>query len=344
VCALIDLSNKNGQDDHLALRQTLIDGVKHSTGVENVSLFEMKVNYDSDKEEREEEGKQAIIYYRNAMDQNALFKNIEQRKMMHEALKKRAVRSDTNPNNRNKRYAIPILGGVISEILSVETNKISENSFHTIDFLVKIYRNYMLLLNKYERDALTGLLNRRSFEERLNRCINQMLETTLKEKDAAEKGQSIPTEEIPHLAVLDIDHFKLVNDTYGHLYGDDVLLLFSNKMKESFSAETSLYRFGGEEFVVVMNSSKSNALAELEKFRKEIERFNFPQVGTVTVSIGFTQIDDGCTVSSSIIDRADQALYYAKEHGRNRTCSYDELIKSGELVKKTIEEGETELF
>jgi len=60
------------QDDHLALRQTLIDGVKHSTGVENVSLFEMKVNYDSDKEEREEEGKQAIIYYRNAMDQNAL--------------------------------------------------------------------------------------------------------------------------------------------------------------------------------------------------------------------------------------------------------------------------------
>src|SRR5205085_360480 len=136
------------------------------------------------------------------------------------------------------------------------------------------------------------------------------------------------------LGVIDIDHFKRVNDTFGHLIGDEVLLLLATMMKVSFRTYDKLFRFGGEEFVVLLKPTDSNnAHAAFERFRKDIEARNFPQVGRITVSIGYARIGpkDQPTV---VIDRADEALYWAKEHGRNRTFNYETLIASGELKQK----------
>lgn len=324
------------QEDHFSLRQTLMDGILHATDTDQVKLFEIKSDHDDQNA--------GIAYYRDAMVHDALFDRVERRRSLLEAMQQRKIIESpiTKQGTQLKRYAIPILSsGVVTEVLSIDTDGVTEDEFHSIEFLVTIYRNYMLLLNKYERDALTGLLNRRSFEERLNHYINEL--------DGVSCGESVedrPHEEAvyPHLAVLDIDHFKRVNDTYGHLYGDDVLLLFSNQMKEVFSAETSLYRFGGEEFVVVMNSTEHHARSQLDSFRDAIENFDFPLVGQVTVSIGYTSISYNC-ISSGIIDRADQALYYAKENGRNQVCSYERLVDEGKIEhKQQVVGGEAELF
>ena len=325
------------QEDLFALRQTLLDGILHATDTDQVELFEIKSDH--------EDQAAGVAYYRNAMSHNALFDRVEHRRSLLEAVQQRAIVESpiTKHGTQLKRYAIPILSsGVVTEVLSVDALDVSDEELHSIEFLTTIYRNYMLLLNKYERDALTGLLNRRSFEERLNHYINEL--------DSVSCGESIhdrPPEEAvyPHLAVLDIDHSKRVNDTYGHLYGDDVLLLFSNQMKEVFSAETSLYRFGGEEFVVVMNSTEPQAREQLDGFRDAIENFDFPQVGQVTVSIGYTGVSYSC-ISSGIIDRADQALYYAKENGRNQVCSYERLVDEGKIEHKqqAVGGGDAELF
>jgi diguanylate cyclase (GGDEF)-like protein len=142
---------------------------------------------------------------------------------------------------------------------------------------------------------------------------------------------------------MDIDHFKQVNDEYGHLYGDEVLLLFSRLMTKSFRHYDLLFRYGGEEFVVVLNNTDlETALTILERFRITIENYNFPQIGRKTISIGVTEISDQ-TMLSNVIDRADKALYYAKKNGRNQVCCYEKLVGAGLISNKTATE-DIELF
>ena len=145
------------------------------------------------------------------------------------------------------------------------------------------------------------------------------------------------------LAVLDIDHFKRINDRLGHLYGDEVLLLFSRLMRECFRDNDLLFRFGGEEFVVVLHDiARSQAAAVFERFRRKLEGRAFPQVGTVTVSTGFVAIG-AQDLPSTIIQQADAALYHAKHTGRNRVCCHEELIAAGDL--STVQfESELTLF
>jgi diguanylate cyclase (GGDEF)-like protein len=145
------------------------------------------------------------------------------------------------------------------------------------------------------------------------------------------------------IAVADIDHFKNINDRFGHLYGDEVLILLSRIMMRSFRMEDRLFRFGGEEFVIVLSPcSPSNAQMVLERFRTAIEKYDFPQVGRVTISMGYTRIrsDDLPPVA---VGRGDEALYYAKRNGRNRVCSYEQLAEAGD-VKSTAPDSEFTLF
>ncbi|WP_306306215.1 GGDEF domain-containing protein [Methylomonas koyamae] len=114
------------------------------------------------------------------------------------------------------------------------------------------------------------------------------------------------------IAMLDIDNFKRINDTYGHLYGDEVLLVFSQAMEKHFRYNDFLFRFGGEEFVVILNLvNQADAEATFERFRAAIERHRFPISGPVTVSIGLTHIDH-LTLPIHLLDRADKALYQPK--------------------------------
>jgi diguanylate cyclase (GGDEF)-like protein len=138
------------------------------------------------------------------------------------------------------------------------------------------------------------------------------------------------------IGILDIDHFKKINDGFGHVFGDEVLLLFAGLLKKVFRNSDLLFRFGGEEFVVfLLNTTQTEATQAFERFRRELESFNFPQIDKVTVSIGMTKIDSECH-SASLLEQADRALYFAKENGRNQIRHYHELVKQGGLAPLTV--------
>lgn len=204
-----------------------------------------------------------------------------------------------------------------------------------ISAFLKVYSNYLTILDESETDTLTGLLNRRTFDNNIEKIVadHPASDRTLATSIPQHLAQRAESGEFPHwLAVIDIDHFKHVNDNFGHLYGDEVLLLLSRNMQRNFRQHDKLFRFGGEEFVVVLDrTSQKDAKTVLERFRKTIDDYQFPQVGKVTISIGFVRLDN-TNVPSSIVGRADQALYYAKDHGRNQVCSYEDLVVEGKLV------------
>jgi diguanylate cyclase (GGDEF)-like protein len=196
-----------------------------------------------------------------------------------------------------------------------------------------ILRNHLNALDYGERDTLTGLLNRRTFE------------STFAKRRNAQRHSRRGTSSRNWLAVADIDKFKVINDTFGHLFGDEVLLLAARKMVDTFRTSEQIFRFGGEEFVVILDCpDEAGATVAFERMRANLAESPFPQVGQVTVSIGFTAIEV-TDVPASTIERADAALYYAKTHGRNRSLCYEALVRDGRInARQRVENGEIELF
>ena len=143
--------------------------------------------------------------------------------------------------------------------------------------------------------------------------------------------------------MIDIDFFKAVNDSHGHQIGDEVLLLMARLMNASFRFHDRLYRFGGEEFVVLMRCDNArDAGHAFERLRRNAEAHVFPRVGHITISIGFTQLmpDDAPT---DALERADRAVYFAKANGRNQVQHHAELVARGRLqISQKV--GEVELF
>jgi diguanylate cyclase (GGDEF)-like protein len=186
--------------------------------------------------------------------------------------------------------------------------------------ILRIVRNHLALLDYGERDTLTGLLNRKTFEASFGKL--------------RERAAQASVQEPPWLAVVDVDRFKSVNDNYGHLFGDEVLLLVSHLMRSCFRGADQLFRFGGEEFVIALDAASRNGAAiAFNRLRGAVEQFAFPQVGRVTVSIGYTRLA-GSDSSAAAIERADAALYLAKSSGRNQALGYEALIDSGRLRRK----------
>ena len=201
-----------------------------------------------------------------------------------------------------------------------------------------VYQNYQSLLDYSERDALTGLLNRKTFDEQISRFASLPSAPSM-------HPQELPEEDRPDqwIAVIDIDHFKQVNDRFGHLFGDEVLILVANLLRSSFRAQDRIFRFGGEEFVVLLrNVSLRDAKQIFERLRTTVQAHQFPQLGQVTISLGFA-----CTRMRSpveILGQADQALYYAKQNGRNRVCHYESLLAEGAFGEKVTNHEDMELF
>jgi diguanylate cyclase (GGDEF)-like protein len=210
-----------------------------------------------------------------------------------------------------------------------------------VEGILLTYNNLLGLLDYGEKDALTELLNRKTFDGAFFKATAEQHGDEL--PDGGERRHPHPDAGV-WLAVLDIDHFKRVNDTYGHLIGDEVLLLLARLMRSSFRFHDQLYRFGGEEFVVLMRcDSVEHAHAALERLRERVQAYAFPQVGTITVSIGFSVLLPHDTPSGAF-GRADKAVYHAKEHGRNQVCSYQALVAAGELVDQVSEGMDVDLF
>jgi diguanylate cyclase (GGDEF)-like protein len=138
--------------------------------------------------------------------------------------------------------------------------------------------------------------------------------------------------------MIDVDHFKRVNDSFGHLFGDEVLLRMGDLMRKTFRGGDRLFRFGGEEFVVILNAQdEALAATSFNRFRISVENHEFPQVGKVTCSIGFTAVTNR-DVPTDVVGRADEALYYAKESGRNQVRCYERLVAEGAIVKPSVAE------
>jgi len=206
--------------------------------------------------------------------------------------------------------------------------------------VLEVFTNYFDLLETSQRDRLTGLLNRYSLEANLDRLWNLM---AARRRSAAETGtKATHRHEVYWLGLVDIDHFKNINDTYGHLIGDEVLIMVTRILQLSLRRTDLLYRYGGEEFVVIIAANDlDTALGIFDRTRAKIEQFKFPQVGHVTISGGFSKADPD-VLPQEIINRADSSLYAAKNAGRNRIFYYETLLKEG--ILKEVAAGSVDLF
>jgi len=243
------------------------------------------------------------------------------------------------------RYVYPVLDSAsVVGLLEIERPiGLDDDRDRLVRGLIRIYRSHLGVLDDTDTDELTGLSNRKPFEEAFRRVVT----AKVRQKSTTGLGvercskESGPRAEI---AVIDIDFFKRVNDRFGHAYGDEVLVLLAQLMRSTFRESDSLYRFGGEEFVVLLRGADpAGADKALERYRKAVEAYYFPQVGRVTVSIGVTSVCEG-DAGSCAFGRADQALYVAKGNGRNQVQRYESLASDGALGDKPDAAQEIELF
>ena len=234
-------------------------------------------------------------------------------------------------------FPIWLDGKVTSCFEIIHNSKFSRKKLDLLEGMLGVYRNFVGLLEYSETDSLTGLLNRKTFERHFSRS-NRAGKASSENGKAPNRRQE-PAHAKQWLAVVDIDHFKRINDTFGHLYGDEVLILLAQLMRASFRAHDRIFRFGGEEFVVLIYSATlESVLAAVERFRHNVEQHRFPQVGQVTISLGFTEYSPQES-PVEILGHADRALYYAKTHGRNQVRHYGALIEQGLLGNEGVTEA-----
>ena len=155
-------------------------------------------------------------------------------------------------------------------------------------------------------DKLTGIYNRR--------LLDEFLEIEMEVAKRYKEDLSI--------ILLDIDYFKKVNDTFGHLVGDEILVITSKIISENLRNSDIFGRYGGEEFLIICTkTSENNAFILAEKLRTKIENYKFPHVEQKTISLGITSFEKNDSIKS-LFKKADLALYKAKHTGRNKAVIY----------------------
>lgn len=178
-----------------------------------------------------------------------------------------------------------------------------------------------LLEHDLIHDPLTGLKTRPYFEEQ----IGTYLAMRQKEEASAQRRENFGFKTLS-LIFFDIDHFKKVNDTYGHETGDLVLQKVAETIKTSLRAGDTVARWGGEEMVAgLLGANEADAAAKAEAIRKKVAALSFrPSALKATISSGVA-VFEGDADLAALVKRADQALYKAKETGRNKVVRYSEL-------------------
>jgi len=209
---------------------------------------------------------------------------------------------------------LPILGTSLKFLLSpspLEDKKILTIAESTLLLAVTatVLTPYKLLVNRYRKylsqiieiDPLTKALNRRALMTKLKLYVSA----------------GVPVS----VMMLDIDNFKRINDTYGHLTGDKVLKELSEIIEKSLRSGDFVGRYGGEEFLIVLpRTNKETAFKVAERIRRKIERHRFPVPEPVTVSIGVADSREGESLEE-LISLADERLYRAKRSGKNRVIA-----------------------
>lgn len=224
----------------------------------------------------------------------------------------------------NQEASVQDLRNIVSEVIN-ETQHIALNSNLLKEMLDETRHEIDNLREELDKtrqqattDPLTGLLNRRGFETALQMACNR----------ASHSLQSLA------LLIIDIDHFKHINDTYGHLTGDKVLRNVGTILSANIKGKDTVCRFGGEEFAVILpDTTLVNAKQVGDILRLNIERSrlksvgNDEDIGQVTVSIGVTEYRPS-ELGDDLIKRADEAMYESKRAGRNRVSIIAPVVHS----------------
>ncbi|MDD1793887.1 GGDEF domain-containing protein [Enterovibrio sp. ZSDZ42] len=234
--------------------------------------------------------------------------------------------------------AVPIYGEGedITAVVFCKCDQLKGDEVQLIEGLAKIYENYQKIISASERDGLTGLYNRKVLTTKIDLLLDRFLI----------QGSSITDDPSHHhwVCIFDIDHFKLINDALGHVFGDEVILLITAMMKKAFGDDDLLFRYGGDEFVVIMHpQSREEMEATIRGFIKTVNERDYGQAKDVSISMGAAAISDQELNAITVLGFADQALYKAKQNGRNQVAFYEELIANGEL-QALVPEDDVELF
>ena len=219
--------------------------------------------------------------------------------------------------NLEKNQGLSNIKTVLTKIIEetkelAETSQILQSQLDESAIELKSLRQELAQVQEMAKtDALTGLFNRQAFDHKLEEHIETNKHSN---SDLC-------------LLFLDLDHFKQVNDTYGHQVGDNVLRYTANLMKQHISKNHCAARYGGEEMAIIMpNTPLKKAMEIAEKIRSSLAQHPLKRkgskesIGIVTVSIGVSALKPNDS-TESLIERADKAMYKAKKNGRNQVLS-----------------------
>ncbi|WP_340004074.1 diguanylate cyclase [Paenibacillus sp. FSL K6-0276] len=225
-----------------------------------------------------------------------------------------------------KKELIPIIiiSGEYSKATQLHAYRLGVMDFLSkpvdIDLFLALIKNRFELKWEWQDsiivDELTGAFNRKHFNQVMKQLICDFKRT----------------ERVFSLALIDLDYFKKINDTYGHLIGDEVLQSLSELVQSSIRMEDTFCRFGGEEFAVFLpNTDASSALLVIERIQERFAATDFfakNEIFHVTFSSGISEVTEAENIADKIVERADQALYASKDAGRNQTTLYTDHLSS----------------
>lgn len=184
--------------------------------------------------------------------------------------------------------------------------ELEDQVFHLAFSSIDMLETHEILSERLNTDGLTGLYNHTAFQDRLRILF-----------DNHKNNNSIFS-----IAILDIDFFKKVNDTYGHLKGDEVLKTFANLIKESMREHDFPARYGGEEFGLIFpKTNKFQAKNILERLREKVKKVEFiseKEKFSITFSAGIAEINNNISTTADLIKSADDAMYFSKNTGRDK--------------------------
>ena len=244
-----------------------------------------------------------------------------------ETLREKEKRHQLELEKKNNQIEIAAQARVISEL------ELSKNKYASIALafllaaclaiVLLVYRSFIASKKRNEeldylaaRDPLTNCYNRRILFEVMNRDF-----------------LDLPQIEEYCILMVDIDHFKSVNDTYGHSVGDTVLCGVAELLQANIRKSDSVARFGGEEFCIILpNTTQEQAIRIAEAIRIKVEKATFDDI-PVTCSFGVTSIKFKARTPSELIEQADLALYEAKSLGRNQVALWDASLEEFKLYR-----------
>ena len=211
-------------------------------------------------------------------------------------------------------YGLKIEGKYLGDLILYRRKRFQENELAKVEILLSslIYPlknalQYKQALDSAFTDPLTGAQNRMAMDQALNREVEL----------AHRQGSSLS------IILLDADHFKNINDSYGHAVGDEVLKAIAKVTQQNIRQSDVLYRFGGEEFLIILGQTDTEGAIRLaDRIRENIaamDMINGSKID-ITASLGVTTLNEQDN-SASLFKRADKALYQAKNAGRNRTVT-----------------------